>query len=199
MSDLICRRCPDQVESNPGTRSSLRRWCAASCSTASDATGVEFNRGGVVEHTEADHEVIPSAGAVSSPHILQLSGVGAPSIWAASAFRRTTTCPGVGQNLQDHYIARIGYPVQGMGTVNERSRGIALAGLRYLVIGRSMLTYRASLAGASVKVLEQAAAPDMQCSIAPGSFKDGQIGASGRSALRAAPGVDDFPGITAGA
>jgi choline dehydrogenase-like flavoprotein len=51
-----------------------------------------------------------------------------------------------------------------------------------------MLTYSASLAAASVKVLEESATPDVQCSIAPGSFKDGQIGA-----------LDDFPGITAGA
>jgi choline dehydrogenase len=42
------------------------------------AIGVEFERGGVVERAEADREVIPSAGAIGSPHILQLSGVGAP-------------------------------------------------------------------------------------------------------------------------
>jgi choline dehydrogenase len=51
-----------------------------------------------------------------------------------------------------------------------------------------MLTYSASLAAASVKVLEESATPDVQCSIAPGSFKDGQIGE-----------LDDFPAITAGA
>ena len=44
------------------------------------------------------------------------------------------------------------------------------------------------MAAASVKVLEESATPDVQCSIAPGSFKDGQIGA-----------LDEFPGITAGA
>jgi choline dehydrogenase len=98
--------------------------------------------------------------------------------------------PGVGQNLQDHYIARMSYLVKGAWTVNERSRGIPLAGevFRYLVTGKGMLTYSASLAAASVKVLEESATPDVQCSIAPGSFKDGQIGA-----------LDDFPGITAGA
>ena len=98
--------------------------------------------------------------------------------------------PGVGQNFQDHYIARISYPVSGTPTVNERSRGVALAGeiVRYLVTGKGMLTYSASLAATSVKVLEESATPDVQCSMAPGSFKDGQIGE-----------LDDFPGITAGA
>jgi choline dehydrogenase len=71
--------------------------------------------------------------------------------------------------------------------------------LRYLVTGKGMLTYRASLAAASVKALEESATPDIQCSIAPGSFKDGRIGAPGRPALRAVPGFEDFPGITAGA
>jgi len=104
--------------------------------------------------------------------------------------RCITYCRGVGQNLQDHYIARVSYPVTGVATVNERSRGVALAFevLRYLVTGKGMLTYSASLAAASVKVLEESATPDVQCSIAPGSVKDGQIGE-----------LDDFPGITAGA
>jgi choline dehydrogenase len=154
------------------------------------ATGVEFERGGVVERAEADCEVILSAGAVGSPHILQLSGVGAPDHLGRVGIAVHHDLPGVGQNLQDHYIARISYTVQGVATVNERSRGMALAAevLRYLVTGKGILTYSASLAAASVKVLEESATPDVQCSIAPGSFKDGQIGE-----------LDDFPGITAGA
>ena len=77
----------------------------------------------------------------------------------------------------------------GLPTVNERSRGLPLAGevLRYIVKGDGMLTYSASLVAASVKVLEELATPDVQCSIAPGSFKEAQIGA-----------FDDFPGVTGG-
>jgi choline dehydrogenase len=154
------------------------------------AVGVEFERGGAVERAEAEREVILSAGAVGSPHILQLSGVGAPEHLTRVGIAVHHALPGVGQNLQDHYIARISYPVTGVATVNERSRGVALAFevLRYLVTGEGMLTYSASLAAASVKVLEESATPDVLCSIAPGSFKDGQIGE-----------LDDFPGITAGA
>jgi choline dehydrogenase len=153
------------------------------------ATGVELSRGGAVERADAGREVILSAGAVNSPHILQLSGVGAPEHLSRVGIPVQHVLPGVGQNLQDHYIARISYPVMGMPTVNERSRGMALCGeiVRYLVTGKGMLTYSASLAAASVKVLEESATPDV-CSIAPGSFKDGQIGE-----------LDDFPGITAGA
>jgi choline dehydrogenase len=154
------------------------------------AIGVEYERGGAVQRADAAREVILSAGAVNSPHILQLSGVGAPEHLSRIGIPVHHALPGVGQNLQDHYIVRISYPVSGMPTVNERSRGVALAGeiLRYLVTGKGILTYSASLAAASVKVLEESATPDVQCSIAPGSFKDGQIGE-----------LDDFPGITAGA
>jgi choline dehydrogenase len=154
------------------------------------AVAVEFQRGGAVERADAEREVILSAGAVNSPHILQLSGVGAPEHLNRVGIPVQHALPGVGQNLQDHYIARISYPVSGAVTVNERSRGLALASevVRYLFTGKGMLTYSASLAAASVKVLEESATPDVQCSIAPGSFKDGQIGE-----------LDDFPGITAGA
>jgi choline dehydrogenase len=154
------------------------------------AIGVEFERGGVVERAEAEREVILSAGAIGSPHILQLSGVGASEHLTRVGIAVRHDLPGVGRNLQDHYIARISYTVQGVTTVNERSRGMALAAevLRYLVTGKGILIYSASLAAASVKVLEESATPDVQCSIAPGSFKDGQIGE-----------LDDFPGITAGA
>jgi choline dehydrogenase len=154
------------------------------------AVGVEYERGGTVERAEAAREVILSAGAVGSPHILQLSGVGAPDHLTRVGIPVQHALPGVGRNLQDHYIARISYPVSGIATINERSRGLPLAGevLRYLVTGKGMLTYSASLVAASVKVLEESATPDVQCSIAPGSFKDGQIGA-----------LDEFPGITAGA
>jgi choline dehydrogenase len=154
------------------------------------AVAVEYQRGGAVERADAEREVILSAGAVNSPHILQLSGVGAPEHLNRVGIPVHHALPGVGRNLQDHYIARISYPVNGAVTVNERSRGLALASeiVRYLATGRGMLTYSASLAAASVKVLEESATPDVQCSIAPGSFKDGQIGE-----------LDDFPGITAGA
>jgi choline dehydrogenase len=154
------------------------------------AVAVEYERGGIVARADAGREVILSAGAVGSPHILQLSGVGAPDRLARIGIPVQHELPGVGRNMQDHYIARISYPIRGAATVNERSRGLPLVAevLRYLVTGKGILTYSASLAAASVKVLEESATPDVQCSIAPGSFKDGQIGA-----------LDEFPGITAGA
>ena len=80
---------------------------------------------------------------------------------------------GVGKNMQDHYVARVSYPVVGAQTANERSRGLPLAGevMRWLFTGKGMLTYSPSIVAASVKVLEELATPDVQVTFAPGSFK----------------------------
>ena len=97
---------------------------------------------------------------------------------------------GVGKNMQDHYVARVSYPVIGAQTANERSRGLPLAGevVRWLLTGKGMLTYSPSIVAASAKVLEESATPDVQCTFAPGSFKNGQIGE-----------LEDKPGLSAGA
>jgi choline dehydrogenase len=97
---------------------------------------------------------------------------------------------GVGKNMQDHYVARVSYPVVGAQTANERSRGLPLAGevMRWLFTGKGMLTYSPSIVAASVKVLEESATPDVQCTFAPGSFKNGQIGE-----------LEETPGLSAGA
>ena len=97
---------------------------------------------------------------------------------------------GVGKNMQDHYVARVSYPVVGAQTANERSRGLPLAGevMRWLFTGKGMLTYSPSIVAASAKVLEESATPDMQCTFAPGSFKGGQIGE-----------LEETPGLSAGA
>jgi len=159
----------------------------------SRAIGVEFSRGGpggAVERANTRGEVILSAGAIGSPHILQLSGIGDPDHLGNIGVPVVHALPGVGKNMQDHYTARVSYPVVGAQTANERSRGLPLAGeiVRWLVTGKGMLTYSPSIVAASVKVLEGSATPDVQVTFAPGSFKGGQIGA-----------LDEKPGLSAGA
>src|SRR5205823_8464815 len=157
------------------------------------AAAVEFARNGPganVERAAAEREVILSAGAVGSPHILQLSGVGDPEHLRKMCVTVVHAQPGVGKNMQEHYTARVSYPVVGAQTANERSRGLPLAGevMRWLFTGKGMLTYSPSIVAASVKVLEESATPDVQITFAPGSFKGGQIGE-----------LDETPGLSAGA
>ncbi len=154
------------------------------------AVGVEFSRGGAVERADALREVLLAAGAIGSPHILQLSGVGDPVHLGKIGVPVVHDLPGVGRNMQDHYVARVSYPVVGAQTANERSRGLPLAGevMRWIFTGKGMLTYSPSIVAASVTVLPESATPDMQVTFAPGSFKNGQIGE-----------LEETPGLSAGA
>ena len=155
------------------------------------AVGVEFarGRGAPLERVDAAREVILSAGAIGSPHILQLSGVGDPEGLGRAGIAVQHALAGVGQNFQDHYIARVQCAVVGAKTLNEKARGLPFAGeiLRYLAAGRGMLTYASSLVCASVKVLPESATPDVQCLFSPGSFAPGPIRR-----------LDDKPGMTVG-
>jgi choline dehydrogenase len=131
-----------------------------------------FSRAGGVEVADAAREVILAAGAVGSPHLLQLSGVGNPDDLAKANIPVHHPLPGVGHNFQDHYIARMSCEVRGIETLNERGRGLSFASelWRYVTTGTGMLTYSASLCAASVKVLEESATPDVQCVFAPASY-----------------------------
>ena len=153
------------------------------------ATGVEFSRNGNTERADALAEVILAAGAIGSPHLLQLSGVGDPDHLGRIGVAVHHALPGVGKNLQDHFLARVTCEVEGIPTLNEKSRGLPFAAeiMRYLFAGTGMLTYAASLVAASVKVLEESATPDVQILFANGSFAPGPIRR-----------LDDKPGMTGG-
>ena len=139
------------------------------------AVGVEFSHAGSVQRVDAQQEVILSAGAIGSPHILQLSGVGDPEHLERIGVDIVHGLPGVGKNFQDHFLARVTSRITGAASLNARSRGLGLVGevLRYVMTGRGILTYAASLVTASVKVLEESATPDILCQFAPGSFAAG--------------------------
>jgi len=154
------------------------------------ATGIEYSRGGAVETALAGREVILSAGAIGSPHILQLSGVADADLLGRIGVPVVHELRGVGRNMQDHYNARVAHPVVGIGSANEKSYGVGLAMevMRWALTGKGLLSYSPSLVAASVKVLETSDTPDMQITFAPGSFKGGVIGELERT-----------PGISGGA
>ncbi len=153
------------------------------------AVGVEFSRGGNLDRADAAAEVILCGGAIGSPHILQLSGVGDPDHLGRIGVAAVHALPGVGRNLQDHFLARVTAEVTGIGTANEKSRGLPFVGelMRYVFAGTGLLTYAASLVAASVKVLEESATPDVQILLANASFAPGPIRR-----------LDDRPGMTGG-
>jgi choline dehydrogenase len=153
------------------------------------AVGVAFSRGGVMERADAAGEVILSAGAIGSPHILQLSGVGDPDHLERVGIPVHHALRGVGRNFQDHFVVRVSADVQGVDTANEKSRGLGLARevVRYVVSGRGILTYAASLVAASVKVLPESDTPDVQALFASASYAPGPVRQ-----------LDHKPGMTSG-
>jgi choline dehydrogenase len=150
------------------------------------ATGVEVRRAdGTRLLVKANKEVILSAGVIGSPAVLERSGIGDPDVLANAGVPPQVALPGVGRNLQDHYVARVSFRVRDVGTANERASGLALLKeiARFVTRGDGLLTYSAALVGLYGQT-QYAQRPDVQFVVAPGSFRAGRIGE-----LEAEPGV----------
>jgi choline dehydrogenase len=97
-------------------------------------TGVEVWTGKEMLTVHAQHEVVLSAGAVGSPHLLQLSGIGPAALLQSKGIDVKVDLPGVGANLQDHLQIRSVFKVKGVNTLNTLANswwGKAKIGLEY--------------------------------------------------------------------
>jgi len=70
------------------------------------ATGVRYKKNAIAEEVSANHEVIVCGGAINSPHLLMLSGIGPADHLRSAGIPVLEDLPGVGQNLQDHPMTR---------------------------------------------------------------------------------------------
>lgn len=101
------------------------------------ATGVEVELDGVVREVSARREVVLCGGAINTPQLLMLSGIGPAEHLAAHGIRTLVDAPDVGANLQDHLVAGLAPAAHG-GTLFGAERAVELA--RYLAQRRGMLT-----------------------------------------------------------
>ena len=118
------------------------------------ATGVTLIHKGQRRDIEATSEVLLAAGAIASPQLLQLSGIGRPDDLRAHAIAVRHSLDGVGQNLQDHLQIRTIYQVDNTVTLNQRARtpwGMAMMGLEYFFKKTGPLTMPPSQLGAFAK------------------------------------------------
>ena len=114
------------------------------------AAGVVFRRGNQRMFVAARREVILSAGAVATPKILHLSGIGPVSWLDRIGVPVDHMLPGVGANLQDHLQLRLMYRVRGVRTLNEvygSLLGRVGLGLEYALLRRGPMTMAASTLG----------------------------------------------------
>lgn len=123
------------------------------------ATGVYVEIGGVTRHALARREVVLSGGAVNTPQLLMLSGIGPRDHLAEHGIRVLVDAPGVGSNLQDHLVAGLAPEARG-GTLFGAERIAELA--RYLSSRRGMLTSNVGEAIGFVRtsVADRAGVPD---------------------------------------
>ncbi len=116
----------------------------------SRAVGVEWIQNKVLYTAQADKEVVLSAGALQSPQILQLSGIGDAALLNRLGIPVAMHAAEVGQNLQDHYQARVIVKLKKKLSLNDAVRspiGLAKMGAQWLLQGRGPLTVGAGQVG----------------------------------------------------
>ncbi|MGC0053791.1 GMC family oxidoreductase [Brucella pituitosa] len=126
-------------------------------------TGVEYYRDGKKCQVDA-RDVVLAAGAVQSPQILELSGIGDPEVLQSAGLPVNHVLPGVGANYADHFCTRMNWRVSQPITLNEQSRGIALgkAVAQYFTTRKGILTLGTGLAHGFVKTRPGLSSPDVQ-------------------------------------
>jgi choline dehydrogenase len=129
------------------------------------AVGVEYRRGARLEAVNAAREVILCAGAVQTPQLLQLSGVGPAALLGEHGIPVVADVPGVGENLQDHLQLRLIYRVSKPITTNDDLRtlaGRARIGLEWLLWRRGPLAVGINQGGLFARLMPGADRPDIQ-------------------------------------
>ena len=129
------------------------------------AVGVAYRRGGRMEEARAAREVILAAGAIQSPQLLQLSGVGPGALLQQFGIPVVADVPGVGENLQDHLQVRSIYKVSKPITTNDELRtlfGKMRIALRWLLSRTGPLAVGINQGGMFTRLMPEARTPDIQ-------------------------------------
>ena len=139
------------------------------------AVGVQYLRGGERRVVRAEREVIVAGGAVNSPQLLQLSGIGPPALLGELGIPVRRALPGVGENLRDHYAMRTAFRVEGVRTINELARGwrLGVEVAKYFALGTGILTLQPTLVHCFWKSDDAFEAPDLQMTFTPASYRRG--------------------------
>ncbi len=133
-------------------------------------TGVEFWHESEAVSAEVNIETILAAGAVSTPQILQVSGIGPVPLLQQHGIPVINELPGVGENLQDHLQLRMVFKVKNTRTLNETSGKLVDRigmGLQYMLFKRGPLTMSPSQLGAFARSDPSEATPNVEYHVQP--------------------------------
>ena len=152
-------------------------------------TGVTYRKDGAEISVGARAEVILAAGAIQSPQLLELSGIGRPEVLQAQGIEVRHALEGVGENYIDHFCTRMNWRVKDALTLNEMSRGwrLGLAVSQYFTRRTGILTLGTGLVNAFVKTLPELPTADAQFFFVHASYAN--------AAERV---LDRLPGMTIG-
>lgn len=133
-------------------------------------TGVEFERGNTAFYAEAKAETVLSAGAIGSPQILQLSGIGPGALLQQHGIPVAHDLPGVGANLQDHLQLRMAFKVKNVKTLNTMVHSVwskAGMALEYALRRSGPLSMAPSQLGAFAKSDPSQASANIEYHVQP--------------------------------
>ena len=133
------------------------------------AVGVRYQQDGRDVQARCTREVLLAAGAIQSPQLLQLSGIGPAALLAQHGIDVVHELPGVGENLQDHLQIRLIYECTRPITTNDELRslfGRAKIGLQWLISRRGPLAVGINQGGCFMRALPEASTPDIQFHVA---------------------------------
>ena len=151
-------------------------------------TGVSFKSADQTFQVKARAEVILSAGAIGSPQILMLSGIGPKADLEALGIEVVNDLPGVGQNLQDHFMAPVAFECTQPVTLAHATNPEQEEMLK--TEGKGLLTSNIGEAGGYLKIMEDAEVPDLQFHFVPTWFiTDGAGNPKEGEGFTLAPGV----------
>ncbi len=132
--------------------------------------GVEFWRHGALQRVIAEIEVILAAGAIGSPQLLQVSGIGPGALLREHGIEVVRELPGVGENLQDHLQIRPVFRVENALTLNQRGNSLfwrGVMGLEYLLFRRGPLSMAPSTLGAFARSDPSFETPNLEYHVQP--------------------------------
>lgn len=136
--------------------------------------GISYKRKNKFYHVHCNKEVILSAGAISSPQILELSGIGNPKILVKNQINVLHELPAVGENFQDHFMARIQYKLKlREASFNYRGRGLNKLSevMKYITTGKGLFSMPAASVIAFLKTNKKEETPNIQIQYIPFSVE----------------------------
>ncbi len=162
----------DPARSRPNLTIETNAQCTGLILEAKSCVGARFVQNGQAREARCRGEVVLCAGAVQSPHVLEISGIGQPELLRSFGVEVKHELPGVGENYRDHYAPRMNWRVKLPITLNEQTRGLGFAReiARYFMSGRGILTYTAGIAYGFIKTRPELEEPDVQFHFAHASY-----------------------------